>query len=154
WAGRPPWAGNSSRPTRDSLPLTDLARRLQVPDFHGPVPAAGVQPPAVGAERQAADQAGVAAEAVDRFPGPAVPNLHGAVLAPGGDPPALVVRAERHRVHVPAVTPPEGLKFLAVPHVPDLDRVLRPARHQPPAVRAEGDVQARPRSRDPRAEGE
>src|SRR5262249_32656562 len=113
------------------------------PDLHRRVAAAGVQSLTVGAERQAANKSGVAAEAVDQFPGPAVPDLYGAVLTPRGDPPALVIGAERQSVDLPAVSA-EGLKFLTGVRVPDLDRVLLLSRRQPPAVRAERHVHARP----------
>src|SRR5215210_4475107 len=140
--GAPRVVGRLSKPSH----LLPFDQRGQVPDLHRLVAAPGVQPPTVGAERQAADQPGVPAEAPHQLPGPAVPDLDRTVLPPGGDPPAGGVRAERHRVHVPAV-PPEGaaLQLPAGLHVPDLDRVLRPPGRQPPAVRAEGDVQARPR---------
>src|SRR5262249_62178301 len=83
----------SIRPAGGSLMLRDFHQRRQVPDFHRVVTAAGVQPPAVGAERQATDQTGVAAEAADQVPAPAIPDLHGAVFACGGDPAAVVVGA-------------------------------------------------------------
>src|SRR5262249_31658102 len=101
-----------NRPTKDSLTIRDLAQLRQVPDFHRCVAAAGIQALAVGAERQAADDSGVAGEGEDQFSGPAVPDLDLAVLTAGGDPPALVGGAERHRVDLLAVSP-EGLKLPA-----------------------------------------
>src|SRR5262249_48815704 len=65
-----------------------------------------------------------------------------------GEPAA--VAAERQGVDIPPVSP-EGLEFLAGLCVPDLDRVLLTSRRQPPPVRAEGHVYARPG--DPRADG-
>src|SRR6266852_6249642 len=135
--------GWENRPTMDSLTLRHLAQSRQVPHLHRLVAAAGVQTLAVGTERQAADETGVASEAVDQFPAAAVPDLHGAVLPAGGDPPALVVGAEGHRVDVPAVSR-EGAQLLAGLHVPDLDRVPITPRRQPPTVRAKGHVQTRP----------
>src|SRR5262249_16470021 len=127
----------------NSLPLTNFAQLRQIPNFHRRVAAAGIQALAIGAERKAADEAGVAGEATDQFPGLAVPDLHGAVLTPRRNPPALVIGAERQSVDLPLVSA-EGLKFLAGVYVPDLDRVLLSSRRQPPAVRAERHVHARP----------
>src|SRR5262249_13052854 len=106
----------------DSLTVTYFVAQLaHVPNLHGLIPASRKQPPAVGAERHAADKAGVTAEAADwRTAGVAVPDFHGAVLTPRGDPPA--VGAEGHGVHIPAVSR-EGLQYLAGLHIPDLDGV-------------------------------
>ena len=66
-----------------------FARQLRhVPDLDRVIAASRDQAPAVGAERHAADEAGVAAEAADQRTGVAVPDLHGAVLTRRGDPPA------------------------------------------------------------------
>src|SRR5262245_11071735 len=106
------------------------------------------QQPAIGAERQAADKAGVTAEAADQLSGVAVPDFHGAVLTRRGEP--FSVGAERHGVDVSVVSL-EGLKRLAVLHVPDLDGVRRTPGRQPSAVQAEGHTQTR--TGDARAKG-
>src|SRR5262249_49793842 len=100
------------------------------------------QPPAVGAERQADDQAGVTAEGVDRLARVAVPDSHGTILTARGDPPA--VRAERQGVDLPIVSPEGGLEVLSGLYVPDFDRVLLTSRRQPTTIRAEGHVQTWP----------
>src|SRR5262249_43242225 len=120
------------------------------PDLDRRIAASRDQESAVGAERHAADEAGVAAKVAHQRTGVAVPDLHGAVLPRRGDPPAIF-GAERHGVDL-AIVSPEGSEFLAGLHVPDLDGVLLAPRRQPPAVRAEGHVQTRPGN--PRAEGE
>src|SRR5688500_16816991 len=109
------------------------------------------QEPAVGAERQAADEALVAAETADQCAGVAVPDFHGAVLTRRGDPPATVVGAERHGVDVSVVSP-EGTKLPALLHVPDLNRILLAPRRQPPAIWAENHAQAW--AGNPRPEGD
>src|SRR5205807_801975 len=123
--------------TLDSLTVTHVAVQWrQVPNLHGLIPASREQPPAFGAERQAANEAGVAAEAVEQRPAVAVPDFHGAVLPRRGDPPALAVRAEGRRPDVPAMSF-EGVQLLAGLHVPNLHRVLLTPRSQPSAVGAE-----------------
>src|SRR5262245_26796257 len=126
-----------------ATPSSFLVQLRQVPDLDRMIAASRDQDPAVGAERQAADEAGMAAEVEEQLAGAAVPDFHGAVLPRRGYPPALVVGAERQGVDLPVV-PPEGEKFSAGLHVPDLDRVLLAPRRQAAAVRAEGHVQARP----------
>src|SRR5206468_3929795 len=122
------WGRSSVRPDRSepgpspgSLTVGHLVQLRQVPDFHRRVPAAGVQTPTVGAERQATDEAGVTVEGEDQFSGPAVPDLDLAILTARGDPPA--VGAERHRVDLPAVPPECHRRLAALLRVPDLDRV-------------------------------
>src|SRR5262245_47728213 len=127
-----------------TLTLRDFAQGRQVPDLDRMVAASRDQPSAVGAEPQAADDAGVASEAADQLSSRTVCDVHGAVLTRRGDPPALLVGAERQGVALAAM-PPQGLKFHAVLQVPDLARVPLTPRRQPPAVRAEGHVQTRPR---------
>src|SRR5215471_18467956 len=63
-----------------TLTPRDFAQGRQVPDLDRMVAASRDQQPAVGAERQAADEAGVAAEAADQLSGVTVPDFHGAVL--------------------------------------------------------------------------
>src|SRR5262245_39348268 len=122
----------------DSLTVTYFVAQLaHVPNLHGLIPASREQPPAVGAERHAADQADVAAEGTDQAVlVVAIPDLDSAVLTRRGDPPALAVRAEGHGTDVPGVSA-EGLQLLAGLHVPDLDGVPFASRHQAPAVGAE-----------------
>ena len=90
---------------RLSLPIRHFFQLRHVPDLDRLIAASRDQAPAVGAERHAADEAGVTAEGADQLPGAAVPDLHGAVLTRRGDPPAIVVGAERHGVNVPACVP-------------------------------------------------
>src|SRR5262245_59724764 len=68
--------------------LGDFARERYVPDLDGRIAASRNQPPAVRAERQAADKAGVTPETADQLSGVTVPDFHGAVLAARGDPTA------------------------------------------------------------------
>src|SRR5262249_5485612 len=145
--------GLQNRPARDSLAVTNFAAQLRhVPNLHGLIPASRDQPPAVGAERHAADEACVTAEGVAQLSRVAVPDLHVAMLPGRCDPPAIVVGAERQGVDLPPVSLEGGLEFLAGLHVPDLDRVLLTSRREPTTVRAKGHVHTRPR--DPRAKGE
>src|SRR5262245_33560586 len=127
-----------------------LVQSRQVPDLDRMIAASRDQAPAIGAERHAGHEAGVAAEVADQLTGVAVPDFHGAVLTPRRDPAAIVVRAESHGVDVPVVSL-KGPTRLAVLHVPDLDRVRLTPGRQPPAVRAEGHTQTR--TGDPRANG-
>src|SRR5262245_11403458 len=90
-----------------------VAQLRHVPDLHRLIPASRDQAPAVGAERQAADEAGVTAEAADQLSGVAVPDFHGAVFARSGDPPAILVGAERQGIDRATVFSLEGLTFLA-----------------------------------------
>src|SRR5262249_19079521 len=121
----------------DSLTVTYFVAQLaHVPNLHGLIPASREQPPAVGAERHAADEAGVAAEGADQSVlVVGIPHPDGAVLTPRSEPPA--VGAEGHGTDVPGVSAegpahsPPGLD------VPNLDGVLFASRHQAPAVRAE-----------------
>src|SRR5262245_17366583 len=129
------------RPTLASLTIRHFSQFRYVPDLGRVIAASRDQPPVVGAERHAGDEAGVPAEAVDQLAGPAVPDLYGAVLTPRGDPPAVV--AERHGGNVPPV-PRKGLQHVAGLHVPDLDQVVLTARGQPLTVGAEGHVHTRP----------
>src|SRR5262245_9686567 len=85
----------------------------QVPDLHRLVPASRDQAPAIGAERHAADETRVAAEAANQLSGVAVPDVHGAVFACRGDPLAILVGAERQGVDLAVVLAPESPKFLA-----------------------------------------
>src|SRR5262249_23554639 len=153
--------GWNIRPTLPALALRLILQLRQVPNLDRMIAASRDQAPAVWAERQAADEAGVTPEAADQLSGVTVPDFHGAVLPRRGDPPGVapprrgapqaVGGTERHGVDLPVVSP-EGLEFLAGLHVPDLDRVFLTPRHQPLAVRAERHVQTRPG--DPGAEGE
>src|SRR5687767_3155649 len=120
----------------DSLTVTYFVAQLaHVPNLHGLIPAPRDQTGTVD-ERQAADEAGMAAEVPEQFSGVAVPHLHGAVLTRRGDPPATGVGAEGHGTDVPTV-PFEGFQLPAGLHVPDLDGVPFASRYQAPAVRAE-----------------
>src|SRR5688572_31779569 len=74
----------------------------QIPGHRGVVAASGDQQRAVRGEGQTADEARVAAEAVDKFATAAVPELHGAVLTARGDPTALPVGTECAGVNVAA----------------------------------------------------
>src|SRR5262249_15503256 len=56
-----------NRSAMDSLTLRDFAQRRQVPNLDGKIAASRDQPPVVGAERHAADKAGVTAEGVDHL---------------------------------------------------------------------------------------
>src|SRR5262249_4384079 len=106
--------------------LDSLTADLSIELGHGPnlcrvVTASGGQPPAIGGERQAADEPGMAAKLPDKFSRARVPDAHGTVLTGRGDPPA--VRAEGHGANVgvdfPAA-PPEGGQQVTGLHVPDL----------------------------------
>src|SRR5438876_855420 len=143
--------GLKIRPTMDSLSVTHFAAQLRhVPNLHGLIAASRDQEPAVGAERQAGDDAHVTAEVADQRARVAVPDFHGAVFTPRGDPPAVLVGAESDGIDF-SVMSLEGLKLPACLDVPDFDRVLLTSRGQPLAIRAEGHVHTR--SGDPRLEG-
>src|SRR5262245_54132970 len=129
----------------------DFGQSRHVPDHRSLITASRDQPSAVGAERQAADEAGVTAEVANYLSGATIPDLHCAVLTRRGDPPALVVGAECQGVDLPIVAPEGREKLPAGLHVPDLERVLLAPRRQPPAVGAEGHIQTRsgnPRLKD------
>src|SRR5262249_47340549 len=133
--GQAAWGNHVSLLGDSCLRVGLRCQRRQVPDLYGLVPTSRNQEPAVGAERQAGDEARVAAEAADQRPGVAVPDFHGTVFPRRGDPLALGVGAERRRPDVSAMSP-EGL-LLAGLDVPDLYRVLLTPRDQAPAVGAE-----------------
>src|SRR5688572_21409974 len=115
----------------------------QVPDLDRVIATSRDQAAAIGGERNAGDDTGMAAEGAKRRAGAAVPDLHRAVLARRGEPPAVVVGAEGDGVDVTAVFV-EGVQLALALHVPDLDSVLLAPRRQAPAVRAERHVQIRP----------
>src|SRR5262245_58803959 len=95
-----------------------------VPYLYGLIAASRNQVPAVGAERQAADKAGVTAEVALQLSAVAVPDFHGTVFTCCGDPPAIVVGTERHRVDLPAMLSPERQNIVACLDVPNDDGVL------------------------------
>src|SRR4051794_7233831 len=100
-------------------------RRVQlrhVPHLDRVIPASGDQSPAIGTERQTADQSRVSAEAADCFPGAGVPDLHRAVLTRRGNPSAIA-GTEGHGVNVAAVSGKRS-KFLSSFDVPDLDGII------------------------------
>src|SRR5262245_49283377 len=134
-----------------ATPSSFLVQLRHVPDLDRMIAASRDQEPAVGAERQTADEAGVAAEVADQLARVAVPDLNDTVLTRRGDPPAILVGTERQGGAF-SLASPEGLEFLPRLRVSDLDRVPLTARRQPPAIRAEGDVYTRPG--DPRGKGE
>src|SRR6476660_2856744 len=119
-------------------PFVELA---QIPSLHGLVPASREQQLAVGTERQAGDQAEVAAEVTNQLPAAAVPNFHGAVFARRGEPPALVIGTERRGPDF-AGLPRQNLHVLGL-QIPNLDRILLTSGDQPLAVRAEPERHAR-----------
>src|SRR5260370_7894361 len=90
----------------DSLTVRHFFQFRYVPNLHGLIPASRDQAPAVGAERDAADEAGVAAEGADQLSGMAVPDFHRAILPGGAAPPAIVAGAERPPLHLPPASPP------------------------------------------------
>jgi hypothetical protein len=104
-----------------------------VPDLDRVVATPGDQTPTIAAERDAAHQARVAAEAADQFAGLTVPDVDRAVFTRGCDPAALFVGTEGDGVHITVVSP-EGLKFLAGLDIPDLHGVLRASGRQAPGV--------------------
>src|SRR5437867_12059931 len=88
----------------DSLTLW-FFQCFQVPDLDSVIAASRDQALAVEPERQAVDEAGMAAKRTDYLSGVAVPDLYGTVLTGRGDPPAI--GAEGHGVDITGV-PPEG----------------------------------------------
>src|SRR5262249_56411430 len=116
-------SGRFAKPSyQDSLTVMYfVAQFAHVPNLHGPIPASRDQTGAVD-ERQAADEAGMAAEVPEQLSGVAIPDLHGAVFTRRGDPPAPRVGAEGHGTDVPIV-PFEGFQRVTGLHVPDLDGV-------------------------------
>src|SRR5262245_29857012 len=118
----------------DSLTAGRFVPARHIPDLDRGIAASRNQALAVGAERQAHDHAGVAAQPVPPLQGCRVPEGNRGVLARGGEPAA--VRAERHRVDIPGVAV-EGAQQAPGLGVPDLDGVLLGCRDQALAVRTE-----------------
>src|SRR5262249_38839090 len=100
-------SGSEGQPADSQSALTLwFFQGCQVPDFDRTIAASRDQAPAVERERQAVDEAGMAAKRTDYLPGVAVPDLYGTVLTGRGDPPAI--GAEGHGGDITGV-PPEGL---------------------------------------------
>src|SRR5262245_23349381 len=132
--------------------LRHCIQSRHIPDLDRVITASRKQAQAVGGgcERQAGDEALMAAGVADYLPGLPVPDLNGAVLTGRCDPSAFGIGAEGEGVDVSTV-PPKGLQLLAGLHVPDLDGVVLTARRQEPTIRTERQVRARPVDPSPEA---
>src|SRR5262245_6586374 len=85
----------------DSLTARPFVPARHIPDLHRAIAASRDEAPAVGAERQAHDHAGMAAQRLPPLPGLGVPENDRGVLARRGEPAAI--RADGHSDDVAAM---------------------------------------------------
>src|SRR5712692_8146210 len=115
---------------RMSLAAAHLLATGQVPEPPSSVVTGGEPAPAVGHKSNTADGVGVSGQELECPAGLQVPEAEGAVAAPGQKAAAI---QRKHGTADEMRVPLEAVYLLAVGHVPQPQRVIRP-RHQAAGV--------------------